>query len=77
LISDKTPWTSIENIGIGYISNLDYNAFIEKIIKFNNLSYESINIMRLRARKFARDIHREEVLNQNYKDIFNNLIQKT
>ncbi|WP_299821869.1 glycosyltransferase family 4 protein [uncultured Pontibacter sp.] len=72
LISDKTPWLNLSQIGVGYDFPLsDQEAFVDIIEKFSALDTKQFNNYSLRAVEFAKKHLNNEAAIEANMSLFN------
>ena len=55
IISEKTPWSEIEHLNIGYLSNFEDNNLLDIFEGLINIDDESYSTMCYDAKKYAKD----------------------
>lgn len=72
LISNNTPWQTVENLNIGYIIDLEKKReFNEAIIKMASLEQEQSNVMRENANKYVYNLINNDEIKNQYIKLFN------
>lgn len=75
VISDRTPWTDLEENDCGYMVSLDKPEQYEKIIRMLcKLSSENFRIKREKAYLYACKKYNESIENTGYRILFNKLM---
>lgn len=74
ILSDQTPWTNIENEGIGFVCKLsDKDKFIRAINSYVNLNKDDFNEVSNKALSYVAKDAKEKVKCTGYKNIFDRL----
>lgn len=77
IISDQTPWQSLEEKNAGYVFSLDdEKSFVETLEKFYKMDNEEFNKYVHASLLFAYEKAKESVLNNGYKKIFDTLMKE-
>ena len=72
IISEKTPWSDIEHLNIGYLSNFEDNNLLDIFEGLINIDDESYRTMCYDAKKYAKDFFESNDFFRKYNQMLEN-----